>query len=68
MPGASEPRFAGATKNGSVALDADDVRNHVRANLARFKVPREVFFVDAVPYTPTGKVARRELAALTATP
>lgn len=51
-------------RDGSAPVSEDDVKDHIRANLARFKVPREVFFVDAVPYTPTGKVARRELATL----
>ena len=30
-------------------LSADDVRGHVKANLARFKVPREVEFLDSLP-------------------
>lgn len=43
------------------ALDADEVRAHVKANLARFKVPREVEFVSELPRNATGKVLRREL-------
>jgi fatty-acyl-CoA synthase len=46
------------------SLTSDDVAAHIRSNLARFKVPRDIVFVDAIPYTPTGKVARRELALL----
>ncbi len=42
-------------------LDADAVRAYVKANLARFKVPRDVEFVDALPRNATGKVVRREL-------
>jgi fatty-acyl-CoA synthase len=30
----------------------------VRANLARYKVPREVVFLDELPRNPTGKVLR----------
>ena len=41
----------------------DDVRQAVRAELARFKVPRDVVFVDELPRNATGKVLRRELAA-----
>jgi fatty-acyl-CoA synthase len=48
------------TRDGA-QLDADDVRAHVRANLARFKVPREVEFVEALPRNATGKVMRRHL-------
>ncbi|MEU7142405.1 AMP-binding protein [Nocardia sp. NPDC046473] len=44
-------------------LDADAVRAHVKANLARFKVPRDVTFVDELPRTSTGKLLRRDLTA-----
>ena len=37
------------------------LRDYVRANLARYKVPREVEFVDELPRNGTGKVMRREL-------
>ncbi len=43
------------------ALDEDGVKAHVRANLARFKVPREVLFIDELPRNPTGKVLKRKL-------
>jgi fatty-acyl-CoA synthase len=45
-------------------LDADQVRNHVKANLARYKVPRDVVFVDQLPRNPSGKVLKRELARM----
>ena len=45
-------------------LTPDQVRDFVRANLARFKVPRDVFFVDELPRNPTGKVLKRELRVL----
>ncbi len=32
---------------------------HCAARLARFKVPVEVAFVDSLPHSPTGKLARR---------
>ncbi|SFP91925.1 AMP-binding protein [Actinomadura madurae] len=43
-------------------LDAEAVRAHVRNRLARFAVPRDVTFVDALPRNATGKVLRRALA------
>jgi fatty-acyl-CoA synthase len=33
----------------------------VRANLARFKVPREVHFIDELPRNATGKIRRNDL-------
>jgi fatty-acyl-CoA synthase len=42
-------------------LNADAVKEYVRANLARFKVPRDVEFVDQLPRTPSGKVLKRML-------
>jgi acyl-CoA synthetase (AMP-forming)/AMP-acid ligase II len=43
------------------ALTAIQVQEHVRRRLARFAVPREVTFLDALPRTPTGKVVPRLL-------
>ena len=45
--------------------DADELIEHVRGRIARFKAPDEIEFVDALPKTSTGKVqkfALRELA------
>ncbi|HEX2410715.1 MAG TPA: AMP-binding protein [Solirubrobacteraceae bacterium] len=47
-------------KDGA-SLSEDDVKKHVKANLAGYKVPREVEFVDELPRTSTGKVLKREL-------
>jgi fatty-acyl-CoA synthase len=35
----------------------------VKASLARYKVPRDVVFLDELPRNPTGKVLRRDLPA-----
>jgi fatty-acyl-CoA synthase len=40
---------------------ADALVEHCRAQLARFKVPREITVVDALPRNPSGKVLKREL-------
>lgn len=37
------------------------VRDYVRSNLARFKVPKSVEFLDELPRNPTGKVLKRVL-------
>ncbi len=39
----------------------DDIRGYVKSHLARFKVPRDVVFVEDLPRNPTGKLVRREL-------
>ncbi len=41
--------------------DEQELQEHVRANLARFKVPREVVFVDELPRNAAGKVLKTEL-------
>jgi fatty-acyl-CoA synthase len=45
-------------------LSEDEVREFVKQNLARFKVPRDVVFLDELPRNPSGKVLKRELRAL----
>jgi acyl-CoA synthetase (AMP-forming)/AMP-acid ligase II len=42
-------------------LSEEAIQAHVKANLARYKVPREVVFLDALPRNATGKVLKREL-------
>ena len=42
-------------------IDEDEVRAHVKANLARHKVPRDVVLVDALPRNTTGKLLRNKL-------
>lgn len=44
-------------------LDADGVRAHVKANLAGYKVPRDVVLLDELPRNATGKVMKRLLPA-----
>ncbi|HEY8301863.1 MAG TPA: acyl-CoA synthetase, partial [Jatrophihabitans sp.] len=43
------------------SLSEDEVKSHVKSELARHKVPREVEFVDELPRNSTGKLLRREL-------
>ncbi len=42
-------------------LSEDDVKGYVKENLARYKVPRDVVFVDELPRNATGKVLKRDL-------
>jgi fatty-acyl-CoA synthase len=43
-------------------LTEDAAKDYVSKNLARYKTPREVVFIDELPRNPTGKVLKRELA------
>jgi acyl-CoA synthetase (AMP-forming)/AMP-acid ligase II len=47
-------------RNGN-QLTAEAVRDYVKENLARYKVPRDVVFVDVLPRNATGKILKREL-------
>jgi fatty-acyl-CoA synthase len=49
------------------AISEDEVREHVKRNLARFKIPRDVHFLDELPRNPTGKVLKRALRETYAT-
>ena len=42
-------------------LTEDELKSHVRSHLARYKVPREIVFVDELPRNATGKILKREL-------
>ncbi|RNM13980.1 AMP-binding protein [Nocardioides pocheonensis] len=42
-------------------VSEDELREHVKSNLARYKVPRDFVFLDELPRNATGKVLKREL-------
>jgi acyl-CoA synthetase (AMP-forming)/AMP-acid ligase II len=63
--GADDPAYgtrlvAHVVTTGEVT--AEELQEHVHGRLARFAVPREVRFLDALPRNATGKVLKRELA------
>jgi fatty-acyl-CoA synthase len=47
--------------SGSAELSEDEVKGYVKEHLARYKVPRDVEFLDELPRNATGKVLKREL-------
>jgi fatty-acyl-CoA synthase len=47
-------------KDGATVTD-QEIKDYVRDHLARYKVPREVIFLDELPRNPTGKILKREL-------
>ncbi|MBL7494935.1 long-chain fatty acid--CoA ligase [Frankia sp. CNm7] len=42
-------------------VTADELVDHCRGSLAKFKVPKAVTFIDALPRNPSGKILKREL-------
>jgi acyl-CoA synthetase (AMP-forming)/AMP-acid ligase II len=42
-------------------VSEDDLKQHVKDHLARYKVPREIVFLDELPRNATGKVLKRDL-------
>ena len=44
--------------------DAAEIKLHVKNNLARYKVPRDVVFIDELPRNATGKLLRRVLTEM----
>jgi long-chain acyl-CoA synthetase len=52
-------------------LDAEDVKTYVKEQVAAYKYPRRVWFIDELPKGPTGKILKREIevpAEVTASP
>ena len=69
LPGVTEVAVAGVPDEdlgervgalivGDAGLEADEVKEHCKQTLARFKVPEIVVFVDELPYNRYGKIPR----------
>jgi long-chain acyl-CoA synthetase len=50
-----------ALKEGANA-SAEELRDYVKEQVAAYKYPRRVWFVDELPKGPTGKILKREIA------
>ncbi len=48
-------------KKQDATVDEETIKIYVREHLARYKVPREVIFLEELPRNPTGKILKREL-------
>ena len=47
-------------KSGA-SVTAEELRDHVKKQVAAYKYPRHVWIVDALPKGPTGKIVKREI-------
>lgn len=66
VSGVSDPEFgqrlnAWVVRREDSSLTAAEVQMYVRANLARYKVPRDIAFVNSLPRNSAGKVVKRLL-------
>jgi len=65
--GVADERFgqrlrAFAVAREGEAVGEEELAGYLRERLARYKLPREIVFLEAIPRNPTGKVLRRKLA------
>jgi long-chain acyl-CoA synthetase len=49
-----------ALKSGADTTE-DELREHVKSQVAAYKYPRSIWFVDELPKGPTGKILKREI-------
>ena len=54
-------RLAAFVVKSGDGLSEDEVKKYVKENLAKYKVPRDVEFLDELPRNATGKVVKRQL-------
>jgi long-chain acyl-CoA synthetase len=52
---------AAVTLRPGSTVSEGELRDFVKAQVAAYKYPRHVWFVDALPLGPTGKVLKREI-------
>ena len=55
-----EVAAAVALKDGA-STSPDELRSYVKEQVAAYKYPRKVWFVDELPKGPTGKILKREI-------
>jgi acyl-CoA synthetase (AMP-forming)/AMP-acid ligase II/uncharacterized membrane protein len=48
-------------KQPGADVSEDELKSHVKSNLAGYKVPRDIEFIDELPRNATGKVLKKEL-------
>jgi long-chain acyl-CoA synthetase len=43
------------------SLSADELKAYVKEQVAAYKYPRKIWFLDELPKGPTGKILKREI-------
>jgi fatty-acyl-CoA synthase len=59
-----ESIWAYIERHPGAALTVTEVLNHCRGQIAPFKIPEEVRFIERLPVTPTGKIQKYQLREL----
>jgi long-chain acyl-CoA synthetase len=54
---------AAVVLKSGVEASADDLRAYVKERVAAYKYPRQIWFSEALPKGPTGKILKREIKA-----
>jgi long-chain acyl-CoA synthetase len=52
---------AAVVLNEGAEASAEEIREHCKAEVAAYKYPRHVWFLDELPKGPTGKILKREI-------
>ena len=60
-PALGEEVGAAVALKPGAAITAEELRDHVKAHVAAYKYPRQVWIVDVLPKGPTGKILKREI-------
>jgi fatty-acyl-CoA synthase len=53
--------WAAFTVKPGATITGDDVREHLAARIARYKIPKQYFVVDELPRTASGKIRKGDL-------
>lgn len=64
-PELGEEVGAAVAFRSGATVTAEELREHVKAQVADYKYPRRVWFVEALPNGPTGKIPKRTIVAPT---
>jgi long-chain acyl-CoA synthetase len=60
-PTLGEEIGAAVVLRDGASTSAEDLREHVRSQLAAYKYPRKIWMLDELPKGPTGKILKREI-------
>jgi long-chain acyl-CoA synthetase len=60
-PELGEEVAAAVALKADASATADELRDHVKHQVAAYKYPRHLWIVDALPKTATGKILKREI-------